>query len=335
MASWLWSVVTSSSADVDQKKPKKSPPLTMHADYGYRHRLVHGIVYPPFADEAIIDELQHLDWSRPGDVLVATYPKCGTTWMQQIVLVLLAGGEATKVADPMEQAPWVDRECSLRRSVPEVVEKPASDAFGGRRCFKTHAPYHLLPCADGFSRGKIIVVMRNPKDAAVSMYKHFRGLPAFGYSGPWDHFYDELFSRGKVGHGDYFDHVLGWRAAASEAANVLWLTFEETRADVAATVRRVAAFLEIHVDETIVDNVVRAASFDSMKAAHMARVEAGTQRMGSAQHFRSGTAGGWRSVFTVEQSEHFDALFLDRMRDSDVFTDFGNGLKFRGSARIQ
>ncbi|KAJ8604646.1 hypothetical protein CTAYLR_006519 [Chrysophaeum taylorii] len=319
---------------------KAAPPpgglLTMHPEYGYAYRLVHGIVYPPFAEEAAIDELRSRDWSRQGDVLVATYPKCGTTWMQQIVLLLLANGDASKVLDPMEQAPWVDREASLRRrkgaSIDPVVDAEASPDFSNRRCFKTHAPYHLLPCADGFSRGKIIVVVRNPKDAAASMYSHYLGLPQFRYSGPWDHFFD-LFVNGNVGHGDYFDHILGWRREAC-APNILWLSFEQTASDVRGTAVQVAGFLGIDLDDAALDNVVQAASFDSMKKAHQLRVQTGAQRMGSKSHFRSGTSGGWRSRFTVAQSDQLDDIFQAKMENSDIITDYGKGLRFRGTARI-
>lgn len=296
--------------------------LTMHPTFGYRYRLIDDIVYPPFASASVIEELRSLDWSRESDILIATYPKCGTTWMQQIVLFLLCG-DSSRIVDPMAQAPWIERECSLNgfgilKAEPEF----------GRRVFKTHAPRELLPCSR--FRGKIIVVVRNPKDAAVSMYTHYLGLPAFQYTGDWNHFFDELFVEGKVGHGDYFDHVLGWR----EARGNLWVSYEDMKADLPGTVREVAHYLGIKVDEDLVDRACREASFESMKRAHERRILSGVRTMGSSDHFRSGTTGSWRSFFSEDQSRRLDEIFKERMRGSDIVTDFGDGNRYRGADLI-
>lgn len=322
---------------------KPDPPKLMD-EFGYAYREIHGIAYPPFAHEGAIDELRAVDWSREGDVMVATYPKCGTTWIQQIILLLLANGDAAAVTDPMEQAPWVDREHSIAtrqsrgdaakagRALEGLTGATGEACFGGRRCFKTHGTWGLFPCAKGFSRGKIVVMVRNPKDACASMYKHYLGLPAFKYTGSWAHFFG-LFVEGNVGHGCYFNHVLGWRAAAEELGRdrVLWITFEDMKKDVKGGVRQIADFIGVQITDELVEKVARAASFDSMKDAHSERVKTGLQRMGSTQHFRSGKAGGWRSAFTVQQSDELDALFAVRMAGSDVITDFGCGARFRGS----
>lgn len=47
---------------------------------------------------------------RPGDIVVSTYPKAGTTWTEQIVLLLLASGDESKVS-------------SRRRHMPSFTEK--------------------------------------------------------------------------------------------------------------------------------------------------------------------------------------------------------------------
>ena len=55
-------------------------------------------------------QLRSRPWLRETDIVVATYPKCGTTWMQNILLCLLAGGDASKVRDPMKMSRWPEAE---------------------------------------------------------------------------------------------------------------------------------------------------------------------------------------------------------------------------------
>ena len=240
--------------------------------------------------------------------------------MQQIVLLLLAEGDATRVRNPMEQAPWVDREYALaaaegadaRAACWAAVTRGAPDAAFGRRVWKTHCPFDLFPCGGGFSRGRVIVVVRNPKDAAVSMHRHYLQLREFAYTGPWEHFF-RMFMAGDVGHGSWFDHVLSYDAArAALGARLLWVTFENLKDDLPRELARIAAFLGTRADGATLAAVAAASSFESMRADHLRRLEDQQLLQCARGHFRSGRNGGWADVFTVAQSIEVDVAFARR-----------------------
>ena len=53
-----------------------------------------GVPQPPFIQEWALRDLRaSAGWQRDSDIWVATYPKNGTTWMLQIIKLLLSGGE--------------------------------------------------------------------------------------------------------------------------------------------------------------------------------------------------------------------------------------------------
>ena len=101
---------------------------------------------------------------RPGDVVVASFPKVGTTWTQRIVSLLIF--QSAKPAPIMQTHPWVD----CRFGLPIEVMIPMLEAQTHRRAMKSHLPFDALPIYDEV---KYIHTARGGLDACFSFHNHF------------------------------------------------------------------------------------------------------------------------------------------------------------------
>ena len=100
---------------------------------------------------------------RPGDVVISTPPKSGTTWTQMLcALMIFDGPNFPAKLDAM--SPWLDMRI---RSEDEVFELLAGQTH--RRFIKTHTPLDGLPMRDDVS---YVVVGRDPRDVMVSWEHH-------------------------------------------------------------------------------------------------------------------------------------------------------------------
>ena len=78
---------------------------------------------------------------RDDDIVIATYAKSGTTWMQQIVSQLLFDGEEGARRSP-SMSPWLDL-----RVPPKEVKLAAVEAQTHRRFLKTHLAGRCAACS--------------------------------------------------------------------------------------------------------------------------------------------------------------------------------------------
>jgi aryl sulfotransferase len=213
---------------------------------------------------------------RPDDIVIATYPKCGTTWTQRIVSMLVAGS-----AEPAPVvSPWYD----MRMTLPGVAHGVAQ-ALTTRRFLKSHLPYDALPVYEGV---KFVHVARDGRDSAMSMHNHMIGFtpraiarmaevniadPKFGDAlpptpeDPAVFFHEWLEDGGGRGDdGAAFFHVENSYWAARRDPNMLLVHYNDLKADLAGEIRRLAGFLDIEVAPDVMPRIVEAARFETMRA---------------------------------------------------------------------
>ncbi|KAH7972212.1 hypothetical protein HPB52_009401 [Rhipicephalus sanguineus] len=269
----------------------------------------------------------------PGDVFIVSYPKCGTTWLQYLVYNIYSGGVPPQ---DMEQ---------FRRSMPFLEREGAERSVlkGWPGVIKTHLPFDRQPYSP---QARYLYISRNPFDCCVSFYYHTKHLPAYCFEqGTFDDFF-ELFLKGDVEFGDYFDHLLPWYAHRSDP-NLLFLTYEDLKGDTAAVVVKIAGFLgdeyaaRLRREPVLLGRILEVAALDNMKKAFNSRkppitkehkaesvkvqdLPAGTsleeliRRPMTGEFVRKGAVGEWKEHFSPVQVQRMLERIKVKTAGSDV-----------------
>ncbi|XP_053871088.1 sulfotransferase 1B1-like isoform X1 [Malaclemys terrapin pileata] len=281
-------------------------------------QLVHGIpLMEPIAQQwGPIENFQ----ARPDDLLISTYPKAGTTWMQEIVDLILVQGDVEKACRAPTHIRIPFLEICSPPPVPSGVQQLAN--VPSPRVIKTHLPFQLVPKSFWENRCKVIYVARNAKDNVVSYYFFDQMNKTQPEPGPWE-LYVQKFMDGKLAWGSWYDHVCRYWA---ERANhcILYVFYEDMKEDPAREIRRVMDFLEVELPPQVLEKIVQQTSFQIMKENPMANyssVPSTILDQTVSPFMRKGQVGDWKNHFTVAQSKVFDAHYQRRMQ--------GTGLHFR------
>lgn len=257
-----------------------------------------------------------------GDILVCTPPKCGTTWTQTMLAMLVHGGAELPARLPV-LSPWVDADLGVPAD--EVAEALAAQK--GRRVVKTHAPADGFPIWDGVT---VIAVYRHPLDVFFSMRKH-----AANMRDPGD---DEMFTWPMApSFQAYVSNPLDIEDFGKESLAKLAVHFTNTALsgtprdlkvfhysdmvrDGRRTVEALAAAAGIDASANVIDAVTKATAFGAMKekAADFAPVGGTGFWKSDGNFFDSASSRKWEGLLSEEQIALYRQRFEELVPDARV-----------------
>ncbi|OQR76009.1 sulfotransferase 1C2-like [Tropilaelaps mercedesae] len=259
------------------------------------------------------------------DIFIATYPKCGTTWLQEICYLILNDGQ-----EPPSLAQW-------------MTDMPFLELLGGdfvkhmRRpgAIKTHLPFNLVPYSP---HAKYIYVVRNPKDCLISFYWHTTKVyPGYNFTdGTFDEFF-ELFIAGKTDFGSYFDHVRSFLRQRHQP-NLHIIFFEDVKTNGPEEILKLGRFLGKPYEEKLkaglLEKVIEQSSVKKMRETFkefkidydIDELPEGMRQFAMCNatavsvfeikdHIRKGSVNDWKNYLTADQNRRLEALMLSTLAE--------------------
>ncbi|GFX40249.1 sulfotransferase 1E1 [Trichonephila clavipes] len=302
------------------------------------------------------------------DILVVSFPKTGTTWLQEIIYSILNGVDETSSQSLEDRFPYLEFIYPGLKSIQKME---------GQRLIKTHLPYSLLPedihkknvkfqlsdleCKISFEKrltttgmaavsaevlpfgGKfflnpifacylIFYIMRNPKDVVVSYYHFVRMMTVSDYSGNFENFFQEFLSD-KVPYGPIWKHYQEMWDHLNEA-NIFILFYEDLHKDIQGTIKKIATFLDRDVSDEEINDIVDHCSFHNMaqnpNVNYQHWDDLGIRKIHEAKFMRKGEIGDWKNYFTSEMCQSMDLWIEDNLKEISPFFNYDN---FKSNAK--
>ncbi|EMS57315.1 Sulfotransferase 17 [Triticum urartu] len=266
---------------------------------------------------------------RDDDIILATQPKSGTTWLKALAFAITNRSRYGFGDHPL----LTHHPHQLVLSI--EFHGPGGDhtdlnALASPRLLSTHIPMSLLPPGMSPSSGRRVVSLcRDPKDTFVSRWQwHFDNKIFHGSTMELDKAYD-LFCRGLSPYGPFWEHYLEyWKASLVTPDKVLFLKYEEIKEDSVRVVQKLAAFLRVPFSQEeessgVPEEVARLCSFETVTSLQVNQVSVvndhGDHRFpANSAFFRKGQVGDWANHMSREMGENMDQITKDRLKGSGL-----------------
>ncbi|KAI8564319.1 hypothetical protein RHMOL_Rhmol03G0171600 [Rhododendron molle] len=226
----------------------------------------------------------------PSDILLASFPKTGTTWLKALATAILSHDSNPKseysqtdqlqTQNPHELIPFLEMETFGENPSRDINQYPSP------RVFSTHLPYSILPESIKNSGCRIIYISRNPADTFVSSW----------------HFTNKRFGT-KISIEEAFDEFCN---GIIEDPN--------------KHVRRIAEFLGCSLSADEIEQVVLKCSFERLSKLDVNKDEERVHTWGIkfSSYFRTGVVGDGKKLLSPEMMERIENLAKQRWEGSGL-----------------
>ncbi|XP_054709134.1 sulfotransferase 1E1-like [Uloborus diversus] len=234
----------------------------------------------------------------------------GTTWLQEIVYSIMKGIEKSETSIE-DRFPYLEFIYPGLSSIEKITEQ---------RFLKTHLPYSLLPESVHQKKPRIIYMMRNPKDVAVSYYHFVRMMTMTDYVGDFSNFFQD-FLNDEVPYGPIWKHYADvWEH--KDEPNVLILQYEDFHKDIQGNIKKIGLFLGKHLTDKEVEDIAYHCSFSSMSNNPSVNYQhwddLGIRKKDEAKFFRKGQVGDWRNYFNSEMDDLMNVYIENHFKSNDI-----------------
>ncbi|XWS65447.1 hypothetical protein CRYUN_Cryun05aG0113300 [Craigia yunnanensis] len=256
------------------------------------------------------------------DIIVATTPKAGTTWMKALVFTIVnrtrysLSNSPLNSANPHDLVPYFEHLLYANCQIPELTTIPSPRLFG------THLPYSALPESIKQSKSRIVYVTRNPLDVMVSSWHFTKTIPRFADWPLEDCF--EKFCRGEQSFGPFWDHALGyWKESLEKPNKVLFLRYEDLKEHPILQIKKIAEFIgfpfSVEEERGVIEEIAKVCSFSNLKDQEVnktGRLE--WSPMLPKNFFRKGEVGDYINHLSPPAIERFSKILEEKLSGSGL-----------------
>ncbi len=250
---------------------------------------------------------------------IASYPKSGNTWMRFMLYAACYGLPKNSI--------------DITRKIPDIHRQlPVDQPADGNLLAKTH-----LALTDKHPKlaqtRRAIHIIRHPKDILLSAlnYRKMNETPNTQLSA--DQYANLFITNGgdpdwkRQGHSDWATHTRSWQTTTKFP--VLLVRYESLKESPVDELTKILGFLEITAPKVPIEDIVKATSFDAMRAMEIRekndkskqdetrRLFVGSKHAASKGIYFMNTGKSGQSLDTIRPGldEQFDNAFADALAE--------------------
>jgi len=270
-------------------------------------------------DVNLLQEGRNLNLTE-NSILLATFPRSGTTLSQYLLTALLNKGQNI---DKIKRAkngiysfsPFFEGTHSKLpfSNCSYYYAKKLIQEDDHKFVIKTHLPRFLAP--RNLQNSKTLICVRNPIDTYYSWYKFLTRTTSVDGKGFRDAKIDletfvKMIREGEIRYGSYVNWYKSWEKEAKSNENVLIYHYEDIVKNPVKTIKTLAKFLDESISDSHLENILRAINLDSMKEIEESAMK---DEIGK---IRTGKIGDAIQYFS---DELLDEIKLDLLSVDDIF----------------